>query len=57
MLIIGCNFHTRYQPIAIAEDETGELLVERRLDRESGEAEVFYRSLQKPARRVAERTH
>jgi transposase len=45
MLIIGCDFHTRYQQIAMAEDSTGELLVERRLDHESGEAEAFYRSL------------
>ena len=29
MLIIGCDFHTRYQQIAMANDETGELLVER----------------------------
>ena len=50
MLIIGCDFHTRYQQIAMAEDGTGELLVERRLDHESGEAASFYRSLQKPVR-------
>ncbi len=25
MLIIGCDFHTRYQQIAMANDETGEL--------------------------------
>ena len=40
MLIIGCDFHTRYQQIAMAEDSTGELLVERRLDHESGEGRV-----------------
>jgi len=34
----------------MAEDSTGELLVERRLDHESGEAQVFYRSLPKPVR-------
>jgi transposase len=50
MLIIGCDFHTRYQQIAMAEDSTGELLVERRLDHASGEAETFYRSLQGPVR-------
>ena len=50
MLIIGCDFHTRYQQIAMAEESTGELLVERRLDHESGEAEAFYRSLPKPVR-------
>src|SRR5260370_2767430 len=46
MLIIGCDFHTRYQQIAMAREETGELLVERRLDHASGEAYAFYRSLQ-----------
>jgi len=50
MLIIGCDFHTRYQQIAMANDETGEVLVERRLDHENGEAAKFYRSLPKPVR-------
>ncbi len=53
MLIIGCDFHTRYQQIAMAREETAELLVERRLDHESGEAHAFYRSLpsaQEPVR-------
>jgi transposase len=50
MLIIGCDFHTRYQQIAMANDETGELLLERRLDHQSGEAHAFYRSLQGPVR-------
>jgi transposase len=45
MMIIGCDFHTRYQQIAMVNDETGEL-VERRLDHESGEADKFYRELQ-----------
>ncbi|MGB9464100.1 MAG: RHS repeat-associated core domain-containing protein [Candidatus Acidiferrum sp.] len=45
MMIIGCDFHTRYQQIAMAREETSELLVERRLDHESGEAQAFYRSL------------
>ncbi len=49
MLIIGCDFHTRYQQIAMLDESTGEL-IERRLDHESGEAEVFYRSLQGPVR-------
>ena len=44
MIIIGCDFHTRYQQIAMADDETGELLLERCLDHESGEAHAFYRS-------------
>src|SRR5437660_4725971 len=50
MLIIGCDFHTRYQQIAMAEESTGELLCERRLENESGEAAAFYRSLHKPVR-------
>jgi hypothetical protein len=50
MLIIGCDFHTRFQQIAMAEDSTGELLLERRLDHESGEAHAFYRNLPGPVR-------
>lgn len=50
MLIMGCDFHMRYQQVAMAKDSTGELLVERRLDRENGEAQTFYRSLQQPLR-------
>jgi transposase len=50
MLIIGCDFHTRYQQIAMADGSTGELLAERRLDHESGEAEIFYRSFSHPVR-------
>ena len=46
MLIIGCDFHTRYQQIAMAREETAEMIVERRLDHASGEAQAFYRSLQ-----------
>jgi len=46
MLIIGCDFHTRYQQIAMAREETAELLLERRLDHESGEVHAFYRNLQ-----------
>lgn len=36
MKIIGCDFHTRYQQIAMLDEETGEL-VERRLEHENGE--------------------
>ena len=49
MLIIGCDFHTRYQQIAMMDESTGKL-VERRLDHESGEAHAFYRDLQGPVR-------
>jgi hypothetical protein len=46
MVIIGCDFHRRYQQIAMARGETAEMIVERRLDHASGEARAFYRSLQ-----------
>jgi hypothetical protein len=36
MLIIGCDFQARYQEIAMTREETAWLLVERRLDHESG---------------------
>jgi hypothetical protein len=49
MKIIGCDFHTRYQQIAMLDEATGEL-IERRLDHESGEAQAFYRDLQGPVR-------
>jgi transposase len=49
MLIIGCDFHTRYQQIAMLDDGTGEL-TERRLEHENGEANAFYRGLPKPVR-------
>ncbi|HUJ80455.1 MAG TPA: IS110 family transposase [Candidatus Acidoferrales bacterium] len=49
MLIIGCDFHTRYQQIAMMDTLTGEL-TERRLEHESGEAHAFYRGLQGPVR-------
>lgn len=49
MIIVGCDFHTRFQQIAMLEPTTGEL-IERRLEHESGEAEKFYGSLPGPAR-------
>ena len=49
MMIIGCDFHTRYQTIAMLDEATGEL-TERRLDRQTGEADAFYRNLQGPVR-------
>jgi transposase len=48
MLIIGCDFHTRSQHIAMLDTETGEE-VERRLEHENGEARRFYESLKEPA--------
>jgi len=49
MFIIGCDFHTRFQWIAMLDTETGEL-VERRLEHENGEARAFYAALARRAR-------
>ena len=49
MIIIGCDFHTRYQQIAMLNTETGELL-ERRLEHENGQGRRFYAQLPKPVR-------
>ena len=47
MMIIGCDFHPRYQQIAMMDTATGEL-VERRLEHENGEARAFYARLPEP---------
>ena len=44
MKIVGCDLHTRYQQIAMLDEETGEL-VERRLEHANGEAKEFYTHL------------
>jgi transposase len=49
MKIVGCDLHTRYQQIAMLDQETGEVM-ERRLEHESGEARAFYASLAGPVR-------
>ncbi|HEX2712097.1 MAG TPA: IS110 family transposase [Candidatus Acidoferrales bacterium] len=49
MLIIGCDFHTRFQQIAMVDTETGEL-TERRVEHRDGEAKEFYAGLEKPVR-------
>ena len=49
MKIIGCDFHTRQQQIAMLDTETGEL-VERQLQHENGEARKFYEQLAGPVR-------
>jgi transposase len=49
MLMIGVDFHSRFQQIAMVDTETGEL-VKRRLDHSNGEVERFYAGLQKPVR-------
>lgn len=49
MLIIGCDFHSRFQQIAVLDARSGEI-TERRLEHEAGQAEQFYRSLAHPVR-------
>jgi transposase len=49
MIIVGCDFHTRFQQVAMLDPTTGEI-VERRLEHETGEARSFYASLSEPAR-------
>lgn len=48
MKIIGCDFHPSWQQAAVFESETGEI-EERKLTHADGEAERFYRKLEKPA--------
>lgn len=48
MIIIGCDFHTRSQDIAMLDTETGEV-VEKKLEHENGEAKRFYEGLKEPA--------
>jgi transposase len=48
MNIIGCDFHTRFQQIAMLDSETGEV-VEKRLEHENEEAKRFYEGLKEPA--------
>lgn len=49
MLIIGCDFHSRFQQVAMLDPQTGEM-IERRLEHENGEAGKFYAGLATPAR-------
>ena len=51
MIIIGCDFHPRFQQIAMLNEETGEYQ-ELRLEHSNGEAEQFYRRLQGQAVRI-----
>ena len=44
MKMVGWDWHTRYQQVAMLDAETGEL-VERRLEHVSGEARAFYAAL------------
>src|SRR5712692_7052587 len=47
MLMIGCDFHTLFQQIAILNPSTGEI-IERPLDHEVGEARKFSRLFRVP---------
>jgi hypothetical protein len=47
MKIVGCDLHTRYQQVAMLDQDIGEL-IERRLEHESGEARAFYAALSSP---------
>jgi transposase len=47
--MIGCDFHTGFQQIAMMDPSTGEI-IERRLDHEVGEARKFYEALPRPVR-------
>ena len=49
MHLIGCDFHTRFQQIAMVDSATGEIL-NRRLDHGTGEAQQFYAALPSPVR-------
>src|ERR1039458_2861737 len=46
MLIIGCDYHPRFQKIAMLDTATGEIKVNR-LEHENGESKKFYASLPK----------
>ena len=48
MKIVGCDYHPRWQQVAVFDSETGEIL-EHKLVNGDGEAERFYRSLPVPS--------
>ncbi|HUX46075.1 MAG TPA: hypothetical protein VMV57_15110 [Terracidiphilus sp.] len=48
MKIVGCDFHPRWQQVAVFDLETGEIS-EWKLSNGDGEAERFYRELEAPA--------
>ena len=51
MIIIGCDFHTRMQQIAMLDPSTGEI-IERCLEHGNDDVERFYATLPGPARVV-----
>jgi hypothetical protein len=55
MLIIGCDFPTRFQQIAMVDTTMG-VMIERRLENENGEARKFYAELPSPAHAGMEAT-
>jgi len=55
MIFVGCDFHSRFQRIAMLDTEIGEL-IEQSLSHENGEAKQFYASLNAPARVGVEST-
>ena len=55
MMIIGCDYHSKFQQIAFFDPSTGEI-GRMRLDHASGEAERFYTELRAPARIGVEAT-
>ncbi len=48
MIIVGCDFHPKWQQVAVIDAETGEI-GEHKLMNGDGQAEQFYRSLPAPA--------
>ena len=48
MIIIGCDWHVRFEQIALRDTETG-VVVEQRLEHENGEAQRFYAGLKERA--------
>ncbi len=48
MKIVGCDFHPRWQQVAVFDTETGEIS-EHKLVNGDDEAERFYRALDSPA--------
>ena len=48
MMIIGCDYHSSWQPICWLDTATGET-GEKKLDHASGEATKFYQQIPSPA--------
>lgn len=55
MVIVGCDFHTRFQQITILDPTTGELL-EHRSEHQNGDVKKSYGTLTDPARVGVEAT-